>query len=239
LQSAALVAALCPSAALAETEHPWNLVLLVAEDSSPRLGSYGDELARTPNLDRLAAEGTRYTRVFTTSGVCAPSRAAIIMGAHQNHWGAGHMRAYAGGYVAVPPPEWKAFPELLRAAGYYVVNDGKTDYQTGTGLGGAFGGPESIWDAEDSEDWRGRAEGQPFFAYLTFLGTHESQVWTSPQPSSPQPGSRSHPRWKAGSSSGRIDRPSLASCSPPGIGSMSRLIACARCAAAASNTSAI
>jgi arylsulfatase A-like enzyme len=87
------------------------------------------------------------------------------------------MRSYRNGYLAVPPPDWKAFPELLRAAGYYTVNDGKTDYQMGTILGGAFGGPESIWDETDAEDWRGRAEGQPFFAYITFLATHESQIW--------------------------------------------------------------
>ncbi|MGH0030921.1 MAG: sulfatase family protein [Myxococcota bacterium] len=155
----------------------WNLLLLMAEDLSPRLGAYGDPVAHTPNLDRLAREGTRYTRAFTSAGVCAPSRAAILMGVHQNHWGAGHMRASAGGYVAVPPPDWKAFPELLRRAGYHVVNNGKTDYQMSTTLGGVFGGPASIWDEERGEDWRGRDAGQPFFAYLTFEATHESQVW--------------------------------------------------------------
>jgi arylsulfatase A-like enzyme len=168
----------CSGGANAGPEERWNVVLLMAEDMGPRIGSYGDQVARTPHLDRLAEQGTRYTRAFTTAGVCAPSRAAIIMGVHQDHWGAGHMRAYSGGgYVAVPPPDWKAFPELLRAAGYYAVNNGKTDYQMSTSLGGAFGGPESIWDESDADDWRGRAEGQPFFAYLTFLGTHESQVW--------------------------------------------------------------
>lgn len=154
-----------------------NVVLLIAEDLSPRLGVYGDPIAETPNLDFLAAEGVRFTRAFTTSGVCATSRAAMIMGVHQNHWGAGHMRAAAGGYVAVPPASWKAFPEVLRAAGYYVTNNGKTDYQMGTTFGGAYGGPESIWDDDSADDWRGRAEGQPFFSTITFMGTHESQVW--------------------------------------------------------------
>lgn len=167
-----------PADASDRGDERWNVVLLVAEDLGPRLGAYGDGVARTPNLDRLAAQGTRFTRAFTTAGVCAASRAAIIMGVHQNHWGAGHMRAYGGGgYVAVPPPGWKAFPELLRGAGYYVVNNGKTDYQMGTRLGGAYGGPASIWDEPEAEDWRGRTERQPFFAYLSFLATHESQVW--------------------------------------------------------------
>ena len=154
-----------------------NIVLLMAEDLSPRLGAYGDDVARTPNLDRLATEGTRYTRAFTTAGVCAPSRAAILMGVHQNRIGAGHMRSAAGGYVAVPPPDWKGFPELLRRAGYWVVNNGKTDVQMSTTLGGAFGGPESLFDDMNGGDWQGHAEGQPFFAYLTLAGTHESQVW--------------------------------------------------------------
>jgi len=64
----------------AKDQRPWNIVLLMAEDMSPHLGSYGDATAHTPNLDRLAQVGVRYTRAFTTSGVCATSRAAIIMG---------------------------------------------------------------------------------------------------------------------------------------------------------------
>ena len=79
------------------------MLLIVAEDLSPRLGAYGDAAARTPNLDRLAAEGVRYERAFSTAGVCAPSRAALVMGVHQNRFGAGHMRAPQGGYTVVPP----------------------------------------------------------------------------------------------------------------------------------------
>ncbi len=172
-----MVVGLWTAGAAAGAERP-NLLLLVAEDLSPRLGAYGDSVAHTPNLDRLASEGVRYTRAFTTAGVCAPSRAAIILGVHQNVWGAGHMRAAAGGYTAVPPPDWKAFPELLRAAGYYTLNSRKTDYQMGTGFGGgALDGPFSLWDETPASDWRERPDGKPFFAYLTFLSTHESQAW--------------------------------------------------------------
>lgn len=165
------------------TSRPFNIVLIMAEDLSPRIGVYGDAVAHTPNIDRLSREGTRFTRAFTSAGVCSPSRSAIIMGAHQNSWGAGHMRqSMASGeiesYTAVPPPSWKAFPELLRRAGYYTVNSGKTDYQLDTGLSGVLrGGPFTIWDEASADDWRGRAEDQPFFAYLTIGETHESQVW--------------------------------------------------------------
>ncbi len=55
-----------------------NIIWISAEDMGPRLGSYGDPIANTPHLDSLASLGTRYTRVFTTAGVCSPSRAAII-----------------------------------------------------------------------------------------------------------------------------------------------------------------
>ena len=71
-----LVACLALSGAAAAAGPRPNLLLLVAEDLGPRIGAFGDSVADTPNLDRLAAEGVRYTRVFTTSGVCAPSRAA-------------------------------------------------------------------------------------------------------------------------------------------------------------------
>jgi arylsulfatase A-like enzyme len=170
-----LVAATLPGAAISASRP--NIVLIIAEDLGLRIGAYGDGVAQTPNVDRLAREGTRFTRAFTTAGVCAPSRAAILMGVHQNAWGAGHMRVGAGGYAATPPPHWKGFPELLRAAGYYTVTNGKTDYQLGVGLSGIFGGPFTIWDDDDASDWRGRDEGQPFFAQLTLENTHESNVW--------------------------------------------------------------
>ena len=105
---------------------------------SPRLGVYGDALARTPVLDRLARESVRYTHAFTTAPVCAPSRAAIITGMYQTAIGAQHMRTtedrvpeLPGPYLAVPPFYVKAFPEYLRAAGYYTTNRAKTDYQFG------------------------------------------------------------------------------------------------------------
>jgi arylsulfatase A-like enzyme len=169
---------LAPTARGAAPEKP-NLLLLVAEDLGPRIGAFGDRVARTPHLDRLAAERIRFPNTFATAGVCAPSRAALITGVHQIAIGGQHMRASSapgGGYLAVPPPDVKAFPELLRAAGYYTFVTEKLDYQfsghaTGTG-------PFSVWDAEDDASlWRGRAEGQPFFGMLNFLETHESGLF--------------------------------------------------------------
>ena len=71
---------------------------------------------------------------------------------------------------AVPPPEVKAFPELLRRAGYYTTNNVKTDFQ--------FGEPFTVWDKNASDaDWRGRAPGQPFFTMINIYETHESYIW--------------------------------------------------------------
>lgn len=153
-----------------------NILLLVAEDLSPRIGAWGDTVADTPNLDALARRGVRFTNVFTTAGVCAPSRAALITGMYQNGIGAGHMRSSnrpSGGYAAVPPAEVKAFPELLRASGYFTFTDSKLDYQFSGPLAGS--GPFTIWDAEGrGADWRSREQGQPFFGMINFAVTHES-----------------------------------------------------------------
>jgi N-sulfoglucosamine sulfohydrolase len=159
-----------------------NIVWISNEDMSPHLGVYGDALARTPVLDRLAKESIRFTRAFTTAPVCAPSRAAIITGMYQNAIGAQHMRTtedrvpeLPGPYLAVPPFYVKAFPEYLRAAGYYTSNRAKTDYQ--------FGVPFTIWDdLGQNAHWRNRPDkSQPFFSVFNIEVTHESQIFpTSP-----------------------------------------------------------
>lgn len=140
-----------------------NIVWISNEDMGPRLGVYSDTTARTPVLDRLAKESVRYTHAFTTAPVCAPSRAAIITGMYQTAIGAQHMRTtedrvpeLPGPYLAVPPFYVKAFPEYLRAAGYYTTNRAKTDCQ--------FGVPFTIWDdLGGSAHWRNRPDkSQPF-----------------------------------------------------------------------------
>jgi N-sulfoglucosamine sulfohydrolase len=157
-----------------------NILWISNEDMSPRLGAYGDSTARTPVLDRLARESVRYTSAFTTAPVCAPSRAAIITGMYQTSIGAHHMRTtedrvleLPGPYLAVPPFYVKAFPEYLRAAGYYTTNREKTDYQ--------FGVPFTIWDdLGPTAHWRNRRDrNQPFFSVFNIVVTHESQIFPS------------------------------------------------------------
>ena len=89
-----------------------NILILMAEDMSARVGAFGDSVAVTPGLDKLAESGVRFPNTFTTAGVCAPSRAAHITGMHQISMGGQHMRTRSfkpTPYRAVPPPEVKAY----------------------------------------------------------------------------------------------------------------------------------
>ncbi|HEX2521900.1 MAG TPA: sulfatase-like hydrolase/transferase, partial [Terriglobia bacterium] len=71
-----------------------NILWLIAEDFGPQLGCYGTKEVLTPNLDRLAAEGMRYTRAFTTAPVCSASRSAFITGMYQTTIGAHNHRSH-------------------------------------------------------------------------------------------------------------------------------------------------
>jgi uncharacterized sulfatase len=121
-----------------------NILWVSIEDTSPKLGCYGDKYAVTPNLDKLAAEGCRYTRCFTHAGVCAPSRSGIITGMYPTSMGTQFMRC-----KGVPPAYVKCFTEYLRGAGYYCTNNSKTDYN--------FDPPPTAWDeSRGGVTWRNR-----------------------------------------------------------------------------------
>ena len=159
------------------TQRP-NILWISLEDTSPRFGCYGDEVARTPNLDKLAAQGCRYPNAFSTAGVCAPSRACIITGMYATSIGAHHMRTQSDPvphslepYEVVTPHYAKLLPEYLRGAGYFCTNNFKTDYQ--------FQPPFTAWDeCNNQAHWRHRPDpDQPFFAVFNPTFTHESGMW--------------------------------------------------------------
>ncbi len=166
-------------------DHP-NIVWLSCEDISPRIGCYGDEVAQTPNIDKLATEGIKYTNVFTSAPVCAPCRSGIITGMHQTSIGTHHMRTGHHGkeglctpYQAVPPHYVKTFTEYLRNEGYYCTNNSKTDYQ--------FGVPFTAWDeCSKTAHYKNRPDkDQPFFAIFNYTMTHESKNWPDPKKTDP------------------------------------------------------
>lgn len=152
-----------------------NILWISAEDISPDLGCYGDDYARTPALDKLAGQGVRYTNAFSSAPVCAPSRSAIITGMYPTTIGSMHMRS-----KAVPPAGVKAFPEYLRADGYYCSNNSKTDYNFEAPPSNRP--PDTVWDETGNKaHWRNRTDkSQPFFAVFNFTVSHESQIRATP-----------------------------------------------------------
>lgn len=152
-----------------------NILWLSAEDMDASLGCYGDPDAITPNIDRLASEGVRFTRAFAVAPVCAPNRSCIITGMYPSTLGSLHMRSSGEGKKksAMPalPAEVRCFPEYLRRTGYYCTNNYKEDYNFGPV-------PPETWDESSAQaHWRDRKDpAQPFFAVFNYMGTHESQV---------------------------------------------------------------
>ena len=97
---------------------PPNIIWVVLEDISLDLGSYGNTLVHTPNLDRLAKEGTRYTNAYATSPVCSPTRSAFFTGMHQTSIGAHHHRSHLNDDFSLPKGI-KMLSSYLRDAGYF------------------------------------------------------------------------------------------------------------------------
>jgi uncharacterized sulfatase len=172
----ALALTMCCFAIVAPAQTRPNILWLSTEDISPDLGCYGDGYAITPNLDRLASQGARYTNAYSNAPVCAPSRSAIITGMYTTTIGSMHMRS-----KAVPPAGVKAFTEYLRAAGYYCTNNSKTDYNFEAPPSNRP--PDTVWDESSPRaHWRNRADkSQPFFAVFNFTVTHESQARATPE----------------------------------------------------------
>src|SRR5687768_5064683 len=149
-----------------------NILWLIAEDFGPHLGCYGQKEVATPNLDRLAAEGVRYTRAYTTAPVCSPSRSAFMTGMYQTAIGAHNHRSHRDDGFRLPDGV-RILTEWMRDAGYFTANivqlppeigfrgTGKTDWN--------FTPPAKQFD---SRAWGELAANQPFFAQINFQETH-------------------------------------------------------------------
>ncbi len=155
-----------------------NILWFIVDDMSANFSCYGEKLIETPHVDRLAREGTRFTRAFVTAPVCSPCRSALITGMYQTSIGAHHHRSGRGKEKIHLPAGVTPIPSLLQQAGYYTCIGtglpetsrqgkkanarpglGKTDYNF-------------EWDATmyDSNDWAGRKPGQPFFMQVQLAG---------------------------------------------------------------------
>src|SRR6186997_624887 len=125
-----------------------NILWLIAEDLGPALGCYGTSQVSTPNLDRLAAEGVRYTRAYTTAPVCSASRSAFMTGMYQTTIGAHNHRSHRDDGYRLPDGV-RVVSDWLRDAGYYTANLRK--------LPKPFG-----FNGQGKTDWNFTYTGQPF-----------------------------------------------------------------------------
>jgi arylsulfatase A-like enzyme len=109
---------LCGTLAAKSQDKP-NIVLIIADDvSRDDIGCYGNSQVKTPNIDRLAASGIKFTNMFLTASSSSPSRNSIITGRYPHNTG--------GAELHTEPPDYMiSFPEILRANGYYSVQAGK------------------------------------------------------------------------------------------------------------------
>lgn len=159
---------LLPGIALAN-QRP-NIVWIVLDDLGPEVGCYGFENVSTPAIDRLAAEGVRYTNCFATSPVCSSSRSALVTGMYQTSTGTHHHRTRN----KVPLVDGaQTAMQQFGEAGYFVCDAGPP---------GETGNAKRDYNFSDSDhlfhgkDWSERRPGQPFFAQIQIHQPHRPFV---------------------------------------------------------------
>jgi arylsulfatase A-like enzyme len=147
-----------------------NILWILGDDLGPQLGCYGHPLTRTPNADRIANEGVRFTHCFTTAPVCSASRAGWNTGVYQTTTNTHNHRSHRKDGFALPQGV-QLVSQRLHDAGYFTANvtgiaSGKTDFNFNV-QGKAF----------DGTHWNQRAQGQPFYAQINFTAPHKGPVW--------------------------------------------------------------
>src|SRR5688572_3056401 len=105
-----------------------NVLFLAVDDLRPVLGCYGDPLAQTPNLDRLAASGVRFERAYCQQAVCSPSRNTLMTGIRPESLGIHDLPTF----FRTKRPDAVTLPEHFKANGYTTARFGKL-FHTGHG----------------------------------------------------------------------------------------------------------
>jgi arylsulfatase A-like enzyme len=155
----------CPAA-----EKRPNILWLIGENLQHELGCYGELLVRTPHLDRLAAEGARYTQVLATNPACAPSRSAFFTGMYQTTTDTHPMRSHRSDGFRLPAGV-RPITHWLRDAGYFTANI-KTIGERSVGTGKLDLNFVNEGPIYESEDWSALKSRQPFFAVIN---SHENE----------------------------------------------------------------
>ena len=152
---------------VAQAQDKPNILWLVTEDMSPYLSCYGNTMIKTPNLDKLASEGIRYTQAHSNSVYCSPSRSTLVAGKYAISLGTDIHREKR------PVNDSFYFPIYLRQAGYYCTNNSKQDYNN-------IKTPETVWnESSNKANYFNRTDkSKPFFAVYNQAITHMTRVVT-------------------------------------------------------------
>ncbi len=159
---------------------PRNVLLIVADDLGRQLGCYGDRVARTPHIDALAADGTRFDWAFCTTSSCSPSRSVILTGL-QNHANGQYGLQHAT-HNFTTRPFVKSLPVLLGQAGYRTCSIGKVHVQPEElykfdryANDGIAGGRNPVRMAANAEKFIREDDTRPFFIYFCPTDPHRAQ----------------------------------------------------------------
>ena len=178
------LAALAPIAAAGDDGAPPrpNILWIVAEDMGPELGCFGTSQVHTPHLDRLAAQGVRFTRAFTTAPVCSASRSAFMTGMYQTTIGAHNHRSHRDDGYSLPDGV-RLITDWLREAGYFTANlrdlTGKKGETFLRGTGKTDWNFHYEGEPFDGARWSRLKDHQPFYAQLNFSETHRGKAWNT------------------------------------------------------------
>lgn len=170
---------LCLASAIHGADRP-NILWFVVDDMSANFSCYGEKTIQTPNVDRLAKEGTMFSHAFVTAPVCSPCRSAMITGMYQTTIGAHQHRSGRGPMKIALPDGVAPVPSMFQKAGYYtcigsgLINDNPAKAKKAKGKGGGLGKTDYNFEYDpkmyDGADWAGRKEGQPFFMQVQMSG---------------------------------------------------------------------
>ncbi|MEC8043031.1 MAG: sulfatase [Verrucomicrobiota bacterium] len=160
-----------------------NILWIVGENLKLDLGCYGAKNVKTPNLDKLASEGERYTKVFSTSPVCAPSRSAFFVGMYQTTSDTHNMRSHREDDYRLPEGV-RPITHRLKDVGYYTANlKTMNGEEIGSGkLDLNFVNEGKLYDGSKWEDLK---KNQPFFAQMNTLeceyDIYDRNTWRQPR----------------------------------------------------------